>query len=127
MPKGKHTTIDLDNREELGALPDRSKRSNLNPQIHVEEVGPPRIRENPKRLSSKISSLTREDRSHKEVGDEESSSDQSVGVNVALSAGKDESSGESSPEESRPTKKAKTNYRVEAEFYSWIMKPLRKT
>lgn len=53
--------------------------------------------------------------------------DQSVGVNVALSAGKDESSGESSPEESRPTKKAKTNYRVEAESYSWIMKPLWKT
>lgn len=74
VPKGKHTTIDLDNREELGALPDRSKRSNLNPQIHIEEVGPPRIRENPRRLSSKISSLTREDRSHKEVGEEESSS-----------------------------------------------------
>lgn len=127
MPNGKHTTIDLDNREELGALPDRSKRSNLNPQIHVENVGPPRIRENPRRLSPKISSSSREDRSHKEVGEEESISDQSVGVNVALSAGKDESSGESSPEVSQPTKKAKTNYRVEAESYSWIMKPLWKT
>lgn len=118
MPKGKHTTIDLDNREELGALPDRSKRSNPNPQIPIEEVGPPRIRENPRRLSPKISSSSREERSHNEVSEEESSSDQSVGVNVAPSAGKDESSGESSLEESRPTKKAKTNYRVEAEFYS---------
>lgn len=69
MPKGKHITIDLDSREELGILPDRSKRSNPNPQISVEDAEPSRIKENSKRMSLEIPFSFGEDRSHEEVSE----------------------------------------------------------
>lgn len=69
MSKGNHITIDLNSGEELGVLPDRSKRSNPNPQISVDEAEPSRIKENPRRMSLEISFSSGEPRSHEEVSE----------------------------------------------------------
>lgn len=55
-----------------------------------------RIRELPRRRSSKISSLSGEDKSHERTGEGETNADENCGVSVALIAGEDENSDESS-------------------------------
>lgn len=69
MPKGNHITIDLNSEEELGVLPNQSKRSNPNPQISVDEAEQSRIKENPRRMSLEISFSSAEPRSHEEVSE----------------------------------------------------------
>lgn len=113
MPKGKHTTIDLDSEEEPSVLSDRSKRQNPNLQTLVEEFSLSRFRGILKRMSLEISSSSKEDSPYEEVDGEETSSGENLGTSTTLGAGEAEASEGSSSEEPRLAKEAKTSYRAE--------------
>lgn len=91
--------VDLDSEVELSVLPDRSRRPNPNPQTPIEEAGLSRFKEIIRRMSLEISSLFGEDRPHKGVDEKETSSDENPSTSAAPSAGRDETSKESSFEE----------------------------
>lgn len=117
MPRVKRTSINLDSEDELGILPDYSTRSNPNPQGPIEEVGPPRTRKFPRRMSPDISSSSEVDRSHERAGEEETNTDENPNASAVPIAGGDENSDESSLEESQPGKKTKISHRTEVESY----------
>ena len=84
MPKGKHTTIDLDSEEEPSVLPDRSKRQNPNLQTLVEEFSLSRFRGIPKKMSPEISSSFMKDSPYERVDREETSFGENLGTSTTL-------------------------------------------
>lgn len=109
MPKVKHTSINLDSRDELGIISDHFNRSKPNPQKPIEEV--------PRKMSLEIYFSSGKDRSHERISKGEMNIDENPSVSIALIADEDENSDESSSEESQPEKKAKISHKTEAESY----------
>lgn len=71
MPKVKRTLINLDSGDELGVSPNHLDRLNSNPQRLIEEIGPSRIRDLPRRMSLEISSSSGKDGPYGGIGERE--------------------------------------------------------
>lgn len=71
MPKVKRTLINLDSGDEVGVSLDHLGRLNSNPQRLIEEIGPSRIRDLPRRMSIEISSSSRKDGPYGGIGERE--------------------------------------------------------